>query len=611
VSLGVSNASQRLIYPPLEALAGRGLTAGETRVLDYLARTLPWSWEIYVQPHLNNLRPDFVLLEPAGKVLVVEVKDWTHDSWQIRWTARPGCAPLPVATRGADKLHQRNPIEQVLNYRSEISDLYSIRADGRSGPTDVALVFPFAPREVALAALAPALEHRSRTSIPIVGSDDLENPDFNFSLRASDSCSPEAVARLREWLVGPAEIISTQPVPLTPRQRELMTTRTHSGFRRIRGAAGSGKSLVLAGRAAQLSLEGKAVLVVSYNHTLNSYLRRTANLFPLDADRITWLGYHEWCSRVMVDTGRWPLYKALWGASSTDVVLHHELPRAVAEALNADHAELTPRYDAILVDEGQDLLPEWWDSLRRACRPGGEMVLAADLAQDVFGRASSWTEMHMTGAGFTGRWADLGASHRMPLPLIPLARDFARQFLPQTEVLLPEAPRQLRLDVDRCGLRWVQTSDSRLLDVTVSEVERVLETADVGNRFDRHTAGDFVLLTDANARGRELVDLLEARGHEVTHTFATSSREARGAKKAFFLGGNRIRATTAHSFKGWEAPLIVVCIANGKTQQALALLYSAMTRLKANTRGSQLAVVSAESRLERYGATWPESIQIL
>ena len=142
------------------------------------------------------------------------------------------------------------------------------------------------------------------------------------------------------------------------------------------------------------------MLVVSYNHTLNSYLRRTAASFGTDSNEITWLGYHEWCSRVMADTARWPQYRALWNEHSKGAVLDVELPAAVAAALKADADELTPRYDAILVDEGQDFLPDWWDSLRHACRPEGEMVLAADLAQDVFGHASSWTEQRMSGAGF-------------------------------------------------------------------------------------------------------------------------------------------------------------------------------------------------------------------
>ena len=319
----------------------------------------------------------------------------------------PGFGPAAVSRLGTAELRAANPVEQVLNYRSEIANLYSVETDGKPGLAAVALVFPFAPRGDAVSALAPALEHRRSTSIPIMGREDLDDATFDLARVAVRSRrSPESVARLREWLVGPVEIITSEPVPLTSRQRELITTRTDSGFRRIRVPAGSGKSLVLAGRAARLSREGKDVLVVSFNHTLSSYLRRTATSFGVDSRRITWLGFHEWCKRVMVDTGRWPEYQQLWKADTSSAVLELELPRAVASALAVDSDELTPRYDAILVDEGQDFLPDWWDCLRHASRPRGEMVLAADLAQDVFGHGRSWTETSMRGAGFTGKWAD-------------------------------------------------------------------------------------------------------------------------------------------------------------------------------------------------------------
>jgi Nuclease-related domain/AAA domain len=602
-------AVPRLIHPSKAELAQRRvLNAGETKVLDSLDRALHWGWEIYAQPHLNGLRPDFVLLHPDGRAVAIEVKDWTFDTWSIQWRTRPDSAPIPVGRLGERRLTQRNPLEQVLNYRSEIAKHYSVAPDGRPGPVDVALVFPFARREAIIDSLAPALEHRRSNSVALLGAEELADLDQLETMVCSSSTSgpSEAVAHLREWLVGPSEVIATEPVPLTPRQRELITSRTSGGYRRVRGAAGSGKSLVLAARAAHLAREGKDVLVVSFNHTLTSYLRTIAQSFGADSRHITWLGFHEWCARVMADTGRWPMYQALWsGNHSTHAVLNSELPRVVAEALDADPDELAERYDAILVDEGQDFLPDWWDCLRRVCRSDGEMVLAADPAQDIFGRASNWTEGRMSGAGFVGKWADLGVSHRMPLPLIPLARSFAQQFLPEAEALLPEEPRQLRLNIDTCSLRWVQTSESQLLEDAVEETKRTLAAA-VGQGVKLHTPGNFVLLTDANARGRELVAQLDVAGFDFAHTFASSSQEQRAAKKAFFLGGPRPGATTAHSFKGWESPVIVVCIARGNSQQALSLLYSAMTRLKANERGSYLTVVSSEARLSTYGRSSPD-----
>src|SRR5262249_50581004 len=157
----------------------------------------------------------------------------------------------------------------------------------------------------------------------------LADPTFDLAQAVVRSKrSSEAVARLREWLVGPAELVTLDPVPLTPRQRELITRRTETGYRRIRGAAGAGKSLVLAGRAAHLSREGRDVLVVSYTHTLGAYLQQVSSQFGVDSKRITWLGFHEWCRRVMVDTGRRAEYKALKKGPDKSDFFDVALPRA-------------------------------------------------------------------------------------------------------------------------------------------------------------------------------------------------------------------------------------------------------------------------------------------
>ena len=58
----------------------RPLTSGERKVLDVFDQTLAPEWEIYLQPHLNGLKPDFVLLNPYVGLAVFEVKDWNLDT---------------------------------------------------------------------------------------------------------------------------------------------------------------------------------------------------------------------------------------------------------------------------------------------------------------------------------------------------------------------------------------------------------------------------------------------------------------------------------------------------------------------------------------------------
>jgi hypothetical protein len=112
-----------LICPAREELHSlrTPLTTGELQVLEFFDRYLPGGWEIYVQPHLNELR--FVLLHPQLGIAVFEVKDWNLDampylvreingvpslwSWdQLGQEFRQGLKPLSMAgaTYGTGRL---------------------------------------------------------------------------------------------------------------------------------------------------------------------------------------------------------------------------------------------------------------------------------------------------------------------------------------------------------------------------------------------------------------------------------------------------------------------------------------------------------------------------
>jgi len=62
----------RIVSPPREEhhRLRQPLTVGERRVFEFFDQLLDPRWEIYIQPHLNGLRPDFVLLNPRVGIAV-------------------------------------------------------------------------------------------------------------------------------------------------------------------------------------------------------------------------------------------------------------------------------------------------------------------------------------------------------------------------------------------------------------------------------------------------------------------------------------------------------------------------------------------------------------
>lgn len=619
------------------------LTVGEQRVLDFFDTQLSQEWEIYIQPHLNGLRPDFVLLNPFVGIGVFEVKDWNLDAIDYKTVHAWGRDATILATdRRGKAIPKEHPVVKVDRYKSDIINLYCPRLAMSAGTNRKFVSVVTAGVIMTGATTARARElltgHRGHPEHtggarekyhPIVGSDDLEQGALlhvfptaqEYLHNHSRLMSTEFADDLRSWLIEPdfAEA-QRRPLELDARQKELVsgrTARTPSGYRRIKGPAGSGKSLVLAARAAQLTAEGKDVLVVTFNITLWHYLRDLAARYPEPnrrvCSRITWCHFHEWCKRVCREANMEDDYKALWrervdngdaqerdGSDEANDVLGKALPALVARAFETNGERIT-RYDAVLVDEGQDFNLEWWNVLRNAVRGvNDERVLVADATQDLYEKAEQWTESSMTWSGFVGPWTQLDVSYRMPSTLVPLLQKFVGDFLPGTEKNLP-LPAQQRLVDDRVQMRWIQVTPQRAVQTCVEAVlsmSAAEETATIAFT-------DITLLVESHEFGRQCVDLLEHKGVKCIHVFDEDKQLRKSKKLSFYMGSARVKACTIHSFKGWETRTLVVHLAHADSAPALAAAYVALSRLKWHADGSYLTVVCSTPRLEAYGRAWP------
>jgi len=281
-------------------------------------------------------------------------------------------------------------------------------------------------------------------------------------------------------------------------------------------------------------------------------------------------------------------------------ILDEELPMLARQAAGSD---LVAKYDAVLVDEGQDYLPLWWNALREVCTPSGERLLVADATQDVYGTARRWTEEAMTDAGFRGgRWAELEVSYRMPTDAIKMTQHLAEAFLPSHTRDLPGQD-QGSLELFPCELQWVQCGEQDALRESVDAVLAMLEKTG----RDGVANADITFLADDIDFGREVVDDLEdVFGVRCAHTFEKEKVKQTRRKMAFYLGDARIKATTLHSFKGWETRMLVMYVRRAIGREGLAAIYAGLTRLKRSQHGSHLTVVCSAPELANFGATWSQ-----
>lgn len=615
--------NQRFISPPAKDLSSlrQPLTRGEMTVFNFFNNHLSPQWEIYIQPHLNGLRPDFVLLNPNVGIAVFEVKDWDLSSMLYGVDMRDGKPPLLWGESDGKRfsLQSQNPVEKAHVYRNEIFSIYCprLKKDGGFAAVTAGVIFPFCHERQLLELLSPCLKYRGMDAYPqyspISGLESLANADLSKvfpegTRKTSRYMSPIQAMDLRNWLIEPDVSASQRtPIELDKEQLTYVNTRTQSGYRRIRGAAGSGKSLVLAARASELLKQHNKVLVVTFNITLLHYLMDVAVRYPGATGRsrkdITWLNFHAWCHRICIENDADEEYRQLWRHADKQTVLNFNLPALISSIL--DNSENIEMYDAVLVDEGQDFLPGWWSVLRKICKPGGEMLLVADATQDIYGNASSWTDEAMKGAGFSGKWAELEVSYRMPATALEMAANFASKYLPASLRIVPRLP-QIEMALEPCYLRWVQHSGLDDAQVCCDEILGLFTRAGSAGL----SMADVTFLCDVKSIGHEVVNKLNTKRIRCVHTYDPDERESRRQKVGFYMGDARVKATTLHSFKGWEARILVIYIQRGTTHEALSLLYTGLTRIKRHTEGSFLTVISKDPELKIYGETWPDFVLI-
>lgn len=622
----------RFISPPRDELdlLARPLNDGERAVFEFFDRHLPVGWEIYVEPHLNGLRPDIVLLNPRVGIAVFEVKDWDLDACDYEAETRPGRDPL-IRGRAAQgrrfvKTGREDPFAQALLYRAEIARLYcpSLDEERRIAAVTAGVIFPAASDARVLEIFGGVHRHYQpegavdywrlvgRTTLDRGGLHDvLPSAAYSSSLLMTEAVSED----LRHWLIEP-DVARDQRVPpkLTGSQQRHVDVRDGPRLRRLKGPAGSGKSVVLAARAEALEAEDKNVLVLTFNLTLPNYLRDLGSAFRRArgagrSERITWMSFHGWCKRQLDSRGYRTAYDDLWRnyfngqerQARFKSILDSDIPELVSEALASEPGQ--GEFDAILIDEGQDWLPEWFQVVCSALRPDGEVFFVADAAQDLYDRAAQWTDGVMSGVGFRGDWRRLEENHRLPKQAAHLAGVFAAKYLEADPDLLPVV--ELAIEVDTCSLRWVQVDVDALPGAVVTEIDLLMKRSRNGDASDIASWADLFLIVDQRKSGADVVEALKEKSVSVHHTFDADQRIGRVKKLHFYKGDGRPKATTIHSFKGWEARQIVAAVSSTGIAARKAV-YSALTRLKRSDRGSHLTIICGDPTLAEAGHDWPD-----
>jgi hypothetical protein len=302
---------------------------------------------------------DFVISHAQLGVFVLEVK-----GGRIHFDSASG--HFVSTDRKGNEHNIKDPFEQATNGKYTL--IYKLRGTDQwpkrrvvfghavAFPDAVAepgWVRPNAPREIIIDALD--LKSLERRLVEILtfwqGQSNKDSPPGENALKVMVRVLSQVDSIRHPLLAEGARADEQTLVRLTERQYRYLWFLKGQRRAAIAGCAGSGKTFLAIEKARQLVSDGLKVLFICYNRALADQLGQALGY----SKQFDVFSFHQMCVRLIEDAGQ----KIPPDQDANHNYFITTLPNALLSALDI----IGPRYDAIVVDEGQDFREEWWGVL--------------------------------------------------------------------------------------------------------------------------------------------------------------------------------------------------------------------------------------------------------
>jgi len=609
-------------------------TEGEIFLLEFLATHFDEQIEVYFQPCFNGDRPDIVLMSPKAGVIIIEVKDWNLDLYSIdernKWAVN-----LP-----SGKQSVKSPFSQVFAYKKNFFDIHvngllekSLKNDNFFKMIKTYVYFHHGNKSAIELLYQSHLDRLRDESRENENSFKQKQIDFDryerrreginrakrkferdlslslhktnikkisFPITAEESVFDQSVYNEFKRLLNPPYHYASEGKPsnYTEKQKRLIQSTPKSRVK-ICGLAGSGKTVVLAGRAVNAhKRHGGKVLILTFNITLRSYIHDRISAVRED---FSWSAfdisnYHRFITIALNNSDipvEIPEHLHYEGANR-DIArkISFQRDQYLEETYYSnirvfDDAEVKIKYDTILIDEVQDYKPEWIKIIRSYfLEEDGEMLLFGDEKQNIYKRALDEERRSKVVEGF-GRWEKLTKSFRYAAesPIISLVESFQKSFLFQSyEVDIDES---FQLSLTSIGLQAYEIFDGTDLGQLAEKIITIAK----GNNIHPN---DISIISSQEEILRNLDHILRTSelhkerticsfpSHEVTKhpKYSKSYDKISGAKKmGFNLNSGVMKLSSTHSFKGFESPFVFLIVNNNDSPE---MVFTGLTRAKEN-----------------------------
>lgn len=451
---------------------------------------------------------------------------------------------------------------------------------------------------------------------------------FKTNNSFTDDIISEALEFFNPILPGKLDINSFK---LDSQQEKL--SKSKPGATKIRGVAGSGKTVVLANRAINAyERTKKTVLILTFNKSLHNYIyHNIARFTPIDSVvnktsffinnfhrfLIDFFENSDWYKNLVKDIAYSKVDKVEeveevddGSEYFLDDCYDEKDENTLDERFNTiidnliDNVHLIPedcRFDTIFVDEVQDFKPKWLELLRKALlNEGGEYVLFGDEKQNIYKRDLE-LEDRRAKTNIAGAWNTLKTNHRCIDTLSILANNFQSKFMHDKyniEVAyqeglfingtilnyynIPNLNNDILYDIicqtageSDCRESYLKNS------ILLSKLDHLLD-------FEKYLSSKSMETITTFTTNFEINEIEDSKG-SISENVDNPSGIIKSAvwkledkhKRAFDMNVEKFKLSTIHSFKGLESENIFFII-DPKSDDSIEIIYTALTRCRKN-----------------------------
>jgi len=520
-------------------------------------------------PDIRGKQPDFILFSNKLGLIVLEVKDW--NLIQIR-EANPH---FFLIEKGSKIEQHQNPYQQAREYLVQLIE--TIKRDRRlvseeplhrgnpKIPINCGVIFPNINK----------YEYIQKDFDRVIGEeniffwDDLHPaspiccdstgacfaqtvegmfpPKFSFSLTGSE------LDHLKQLIFPTVRIELPErkaEFPYDKRISRLKSLDNHQeaiarkydgGHRIIVGPSGSGKTLVLVHKAAFLmryNPQIKNILFVCFNITLVNYIKRLLadKGVPLGENVVQVFHFYQLCSKIIGEDVAYEKESSEY----YDLIDQEALSKVQDYGL---------KYDAILIDEGQDFSDDMYRIASVLLNPKtNNLTIALDDNQNIYQRESSWKEV---GIQARGRVHKISYIYRNTKEISEFASKFIRETDPIPDVQKAE---QIELFPDFFDFTGPKPELKQFQDFNVIAkyaAEKIKEIVDqeqcpyseIAIVYCKRSLG----AEDIHDLPKRFIDALNSNG--ILCNWASENYQS---KKSYDITTNSVTISTIHSTKGFD-----------------------------------------------------------